>query len=62
MKSIDKICTKVVLSVGAVIAVTMAIYHVFVNDAFCAVCETILFAAAWYYQRDIHISDDNENR
>lgn len=58
MKSIDKLCTKVVLSVGAVIAVTMAMYHVLVNDAFSAVCEIILFAAAWYYQSDIHISDD----
>lgn len=61
MNSLDKLCIKVVLSAGAVIAVTMAIYHVFVNDAFCAVCETILFAAAWYYQRDIHISDDYKN-
>lgn len=58
MTSLDKLCTKVVLSACAVIAATMAIYHVFVNDAFCAVSETILFAAAWYYQREIHISDD----
>lgn len=58
MKSIDKICTKVVLSACAVIAATMVIYHVFVNDAFSAVCETILFAAAWYYQSEIHIIDD----
>ena len=61
MKSIDKLCTKVVLSAGAVVAATMAAYHVITNDAFYAVLETLLCIASWYYKSDNHISDDNEN-
>ena len=62
MKALDKIFTKLILATGAVIAAILVVYHVFfVEDALYAVCETVLCVSAWYYQSDIHISDDNEN-
>ncbi len=62
MNALDKVLTKVILAIGAVIAAILVVYHVFCKaDAFYAVCETIICVAAWYYQRDIRFSDDNKN-
>lgn len=59
MDSFDKTITKVVFFTGALVSATMAIYYVFIDDAFCAVLQTVLSIASWYLFKHLKW-DDNE--
>ena len=57
MNSFEEITTKVVLFTGAIVSAIMAVYYIVIDDAFCAVLQTVLSIASWHLFKHLKWDD-----